>query len=253
MCTVSWSFSREGYDLFFNRDELNTRAPEFPPALLRRGEVTFLAPRDGDHGGTWLFANEFGLTVCLLNDYANPWRPAGPAPHHSRGHLVMACATAANLAEVFTAVQAQPLARTMPFRLVALAPGEQPLLLHWTGATLISGGQRNLLPPLTSSSYATSEVIALRTWRFAYFVRSATEPEPEELAIYHRQHFPGFGPDSVLMHRPDAATRSIIHVRVDAGRVSISYEPVRWVASGPVLLEAVESALPRRTSAPRAA
>ncbi len=76
MCTVSWRAARDGYDLFFNRDELHTRAPELPPALSERDGVRFLAPRDGDHGGTWLAVNEHGLTVCLLNDYANPWRPA---------------------------------------------------------------------------------------------------------------------------------------------------------------------------------
>jgi len=61
MCTVSGSVAREGYDLWFNRDELNTRAPEQAPAVASCDGVAFLGPRDGDHGGTWMVASELGL------------------------------------------------------------------------------------------------------------------------------------------------------------------------------------------------
>ena len=31
--------------------------------------VSFVAPIDGDHGGSWIGVNQFGLTLCLLNRY----------------------------------------------------------------------------------------------------------------------------------------------------------------------------------------
>ena len=249
MCTVSWSRRPGGYDLFFNRDELNTRAPEQPPARQEQAGTSFLAPRDGDHGGTWLLANEFGLTVCLLNDYANRWRPSETGARHSRGHLVLACAAAESPEDVAAIANAQPLGRTLPFQLVTLAPDAPPLVLHWTGSALVRNYDRDLRPPLSSSSYATNEVIALRTWRFAFFVRGRDEPDPADLAAYHRQYYRGSGPHSVLMHRPDAATRSICHVCVDEREVRLDYQPVRWKFQGPDFGEMTAHALARRMAA----
>ena len=54
MCTVSWIHQGPGYQLFCNRDEKHTRRPASKPQLLTRGGVRFLAPIDGDFGGTWI-------------------------------------------------------------------------------------------------------------------------------------------------------------------------------------------------------
>jgi hypothetical protein len=253
MCTVSWAVARGGYDLFFNRDELHSRAPEEPATLTWRDGVAYLAPRDGAHGGTWLLANEFGTTVCLLNDYGVAWRPAASSPRFSRGHVAAACAAAASLDEVLAAVRTQPLTATPAFRLVALRPDEEPLVLHWQGARLVRCHAATAVPPLSSSSFATAEVIAQRTWRFASFVRRPERPQAEELAAYHRQHEPAAGAHSVLMRRPDAATRSIMHVAVDAQRVQLHYQPVQWTPGGPSMPAQTRVALGRRARATLAA
>jgi hypothetical protein len=243
MCTVSWRREPGGYELWFNRDELNTRAPESPPMLQESEGVAFLAPRDGARGGTWLLVNEHGLTVCLLNDYASPWRaiegrdasprrprtvrrtvptvePFGPV---SRGGVVMACAAATDLRGVTACVRAQPLARLAAFHLLALAPDDGPLLLHWDGARLRERSGAAVRAPLSSSSFATAEVIAARLARFPAFA------DPGD---YHRQHDPRAGAYSVLMRRPDAATRSLCRVRVDRDRVRLDYEAVAWGDDG---------------------
>jgi len=44
-----------------------------------------------------------------------------------------------------------------------------------------------------------------------------------ELARFHRQHDPAAGAHSVAMSRPNAATRSTIHVSVDRVRVVLAY------------------------------
>ncbi len=234
MCTVSWRRTRDGYDLFFNRDELTTRAPESPPMRDRRDGIEFLAPRDGARGGTWLVVNEHSVTVCLLNDYANPWRPHDA---FSRGEIVLACAAAANLADVSACVRAQPLSRVAPFHLLALAPGVDPLLLHWGGTELAENRSAMVSAPISSSSFATAEVVAARVRRFSAYVREPAAPTVAELAAYHRQHDPRACAHSVLMRRPDAATRSLCHVQVDGPRVSLAYEAADWTAAGPVMAE----------------
>ena len=223
MCTVSWRQTEEGYDLFFNRDELRSRADEHPPTLGARADVTFIMPRDGQAGGTWLAANDRGLTVCLLNDYANPWRPSVSRARLSRGHIVAEAADARTLDDVLRRVEVQPLPLIAPFQLLALQPGETPLLLHWNGAALVRS-RRELSPPLlTSSSFATGTVIAARFATYERLVRIPAHPTVDELAYFHRHYDPAAGACSVAMSRPDASTRSTIRVSVDPGQVALSY------------------------------
>src|ERR1041384_8245608 len=75
VCTVSWVHQPGGYHLLCNRDEKRTRGAAFAPQVLERGGVRYIAPIDSECGGTWLSANEFGLSVCLLNGAADaePW------------------------------------------------------------------------------------------------------------------------------------------------------------------------------------
>lgn len=250
MCTVSWTAAPGGYDLLFNRDERDTRAPELPPAPDVHEGVAILAPRDGDHGGTWLLANEFGFTVALLNDYTAPWRPPAAVPRFSRGHLVLACAAAACHGDVAAAVTRQPLERTPAFHLLAVSPTEGARVLHWDGTRLTRTEPPAGLPLLTSSSFETAAVIARRTAQFGVAVRSTRIPELHELAAYHRHHERDRGAQSVLMRRSDAATRSLAHVTVREGRVTLRYEPVRWALRGPVLLRPTVLSLPLRAPAP---
>jgi hypothetical protein len=245
MCTVSWTAIRDGYELFFNRDELNSRAAEEPPALGNRNGVAYVAPRDGAHGGTWLAVNEFGLTICLLNDYGAPWRPPADQSRFSRGHLVLNCAGAKSHAEVMTAIHEQPLSRTMPFQLIAVSPIEGALVVGWQGHELKRHAAGNVGPPVSSSSFATSEVIAGRVRRFADFVRSPREAAVEELTRYHRQHDRAAGAHSVLMCRDDAATRSICRVTVDNQCARLVYQPVRWTDTGPRFSDPLRSELDR--------
>jgi hypothetical protein len=260
MCTVSWRRERGGYDLFFNRDELHTRAPESPPERGERNGVAFLAPRDGARGGTWLLVNERGVTVCLLNDYASARQivvaasasestvpPLAGARGYalSRGEIVLACAGATSPDDAIASVRAQPLARIAPFHLLVLAPDAEPRLLHWNGQALNERVGGEVSPPFSSSSFATAEVIAARVRRFAAYAREPAAPTPDELNAYHRQHDARAGAHSVLMRRTDAATRSICHVQVNAARVRLDYTAVAWSAGGPVLGEPVRGVLAR--------
>lgn len=231
MCTVSWSQRRGRYDLFFNRDELHSRGPEAPPQEHRRHGVRLLAPRDGDRGGSWLALNEFGLTVCLLNDYATAWRPPIRVAPRSRGRIVLAAGAARSLDGVRRTVASQPLERTAPFRLLALAPDSPPLVLHWDGHRL----HRRRAPLrrclLTSSSFRPVAVAAARRATYDRLVGPATPPAVRALARFHRQHDAAAGAFSVAMRRPDAATRSLIHVAVNRERGGLRYVALQWPAA----------------------
>ena len=67
MCTISWFVSSQGYSVFFNRDEAKVRPKARPPQILTLNGVSSIMPIDPQGEGTWCFANEYGLTVALLN------------------------------------------------------------------------------------------------------------------------------------------------------------------------------------------
>lgn len=243
MCTFTWRTSsadydasvdqlREaetgsGYDLFFNRDERHQRALETPPDFGETHGVRWLAPRDPDAGGTWILVNAHGVTVCLLNDYATPWRPAGRA--RSRGQLVLSLAAAPDAEAIAARLAAEDLSALLPFHLIAVAPGCQTRpatarYWHWNGANLAVTA---LSSPacLSSSSFATAEVVGWRHARFDELLNAHHgAPDVAQLAAWHRRHDPAQPAHSVRMLRADAATRSLTQVTVCRGFAALAYE-----------------------------
>jgi len=224
MCTFTWTAApdRSGYDLFFNRDERHPRAIETPPAFGESEGLRWLAPRDPDAGGTWLVVNAAGLTLALLNDYAARWHPAGPA--RSRGRLVLDLAPARDIATVAERLAAVDLVELPPFHLVAVAPDASARHWHWDGVAFTAEA---LASPacLSSSSFATAEVVASRLENFAALrAAHAGSPAVAALAAWHRVHDPARPAHSVRMSRSDAATRSLIHVNVRPDAATVAYE-----------------------------
>src|SRR5690242_576447 len=106
MCTVSWIHDKGGYQLLCNRDEKLTRKPAQEPRLAVRNETRFLAPVDGDFGGTWIATNEFGVSVCLLNgaNLTGSEIYAG-GPGYSRGLLLLDLIPLASVAAICNQVR----------------------------------------------------------------------------------------------------------------------------------------------------
>ena len=73
-----------------NRDEALSRAPEMPPELHVEDGVTWLAPHDGEKGGTWMGANANGVVACLLNAYlpGESLLPDKSGRFRSRGEII---------------------------------------------------------------------------------------------------------------------------------------------------------------------
>lgn len=220
MCTVSWLPGPDGYFLCFNRDERFTRAPAVPPGLRVRDGVQFLAPLDGDAGGTWFAVNEFGLTLGLLNRY----RVAGylpPGQPRSRGLLVLDLISAAGPAEALLRLTPEILGITQPFTLVAAEPGRPAAIARWDGASLSSSPEAGPGFLCTSSSVTEPEVAESRRALFA----AGAPHTRESLAALHRSHMPERGRRSVCMHRDDAETQSYSEAIVGPRTIGLRHVP----------------------------
>ncbi len=218
MCTATWLMKSDGYELFCNRDESKTRKPALPPALEQRNNVAFVAPRDGDFGGSWIAVNEYGLSLCLLNYYP----PATPPPRQqvSRGLLLISLIEQRSPDEVARILSTTPLANYRAFLLLLLAPRATPLLLKWDGERLSS--ESNPAMPVTTSSFDTANVVKTRREQFQAIGRV----NRQTLTAFHLSRNPKGGAHSVCMSRDDAESVSLSHVSVTAGRVDFEYQPL---------------------------
>jgi hypothetical protein len=220
MCTVSWLPGGDGYTLCFNRDERLTRAPATPPAERETLGVKYLAPLDGDFGGTWLAVNEFGLSLGVLNRY----RPGGytpPAEPVSRGLLALELISHRTANDALTALEARDLTAFAPFSMTVVEPGLGARLACWDGVTLCAATHRSPGLILTSSSVTEPEVAAARRAAF-----DALDTVTEQALIeLHRSHLPERGRCSICMHREDAETQSFSLVNVEADMIRLTHTP----------------------------
>jgi hypothetical protein len=227
MCTVSWFRRKDGYELFFNRDERRTRRPAEPPDLRRHGNTPFLAPLDGDFGGSWLAANEHGLALALLNGYAanEPLVESPGGDYTSRGLLLISLVDARSAEQAVRRLTRRELGRFRSFLLLALDPSGGGRLATWSGGELTFDDEIEERSPLVSSAFDTEAVRRSRRELFLG-MRGDHEGDPLPLHLsYHESHLPERGPRSVCMHRPDARTVSFSRVTVDARDVLFYYSP----------------------------
>lgn len=224
MCTVSWLREPAGYQVFFNRDERRTRAAGLPPQVGDHGGVRWLAPRDGDQLGTWIGANELGVTLGLLNRFEeSPARSTGGA-FRSRGLLVTSLLDLGDLNALERRLRESDLSIYQPFTIASFAPGEAARLFAWNGSQL---GKQDLAHAglvLTSSGYDQAEASRIRR---ALFEEAQAEggSAAEAFEALHRSHLPERGPFSICMHREEAATVSFTRVAVRPGSVEMTYVP----------------------------
>jgi hypothetical protein len=224
VCTLSWIHQEDGYLLLFNRDELRTRKPASAPRLDQRNGVSFIAPLDGNYGGSWIAVNQFGLTLCLLNRFDES--PGGIIrDYRSRGLLLHELIDCATLKMITERVDDASCSRFRPFTLVALVTGQPALVIEWTGSeTIIKSHAENLMP-ITSSSLQAGNVVLERKGQFQEMVLGRGRVDDDLLFQFHRSHLPERGPASVCMHRPDARTVSLSTVTVTQKAIEFVYHP----------------------------
>lgn len=227
MCTMTWLRRSGCYHVFFNRDERPTRGPASPPAPLWAGQRRFIAPLDGDFGGTWLAVNEAGLTLALHNARTEaPGELREPAGGYtSRGLLVTSLAGAGSADEVRERLLSLRLDPYRAFLLTAFEPDGLPRLARWNGRRLKFEEAGESALPLVSSSFATDEVRTSRAELYRRLSRESDADPVERHLAFHESHLPARGAYSPCMHRPDASTVSFSWVRVGREEVEFRYSP----------------------------
>jgi hypothetical protein len=221
VCTLTWLHHGQGYELFFNRDEKRTRAPARPPQVRERAGRRWIAPSDPDGGGTWIGANEFGLCVALLNGYLP--RDAEERAWVTRGELVDGLLDARTQEEVRVRLSKRHLERYRSFSIVAVAPTGPALVASWDLNALVVDARHAGHPPICSSSLDPTGATVARRELFARLAAQRGTIDAELLERFHRSHEPERGPWSPCMHRDNAQTQSLTHVRVTEARVALHY------------------------------
>lgn len=219
MCTMTWFVKEGGYELFFNRDERVSRRRAELPSMHQSAGVQYLSPIDADAGGTWIAANQYGVTVCLLNHYQfeqietyKKWI--------SRGEMVREFASTIDLKQAEAQFDALDLDDYRAFRMFIIARDGGNLLCVWDGHS--ARIERNVTNPKSSSSVDAKHVKSLRKQLFSD-MNLLESKNVEDYLYYHSSHMPSRSKESVCMHRDDANTISLSHVSVSEQSVSFRY------------------------------
>lgn len=224
MCTMTWFVKDDGYELFFNRDERLSRSQaELPSVMQARSvsgqEISYVSPTDADAGGSWIAANEFGVTVCLLNHYQfeqietyKSWT--------SRGEIVRQFAITQDLVIAEQQFLALELDDYRAFRMFIIEPSGQNRLFVWDGHK--PRIERNVTTPKSSSSVNAKNVKSIRKQLFRD-LNLADQQDTQAYLDFHSSHSPSKSKESVCMHRDDANTVSLSVVNIEANSVSFSY------------------------------
>jgi hypothetical protein len=180
----------------------------------------FLAPVDGDFGGTWIGTNEFGVSVCLLNgpNLIGTEIRAG-VPLRSRGLLLLDFIPLPSVMAVCNRLKETNLAAFAPFTLAALEPGGPAAVLEWDGSkeTLRFEAAEHFI--LTSSSFDSETVRRSRLKEYSHV------DGDQGLLAFHRSHAPARGAYSTCMHRADAETVSFTRIQVSREEADFFYTP----------------------------
>jgi hypothetical protein len=227
MCTMTWFHELDGYQVFFNRDERRTRKPALAPAIHARSGRRYIAPLDGDFGGSWLAVNECGLTLALHNGYVDADEEAARSlsGHTSRGMLVTSLIGLSSAEEAIERLKRDDLQRYRSFLLTLFQARRRPVVASWAGQTLHVEACGEDVLPFVSSSFDTEKVRASRIELFRR-MEQETGLAPAELHLaFLESHSPRRGAYSPCMHRPDACTVSFSHVCVEREQIRFHYSP----------------------------
>lgn len=212
MCTAAWQHFPGGYELAFNRDELWNRALSLDPKFEDAEPLAGFCSRDGTAGGTWLFVNETGLTLALLNAYPDEKIP--PPGKRSRGEIPLIAKQCETINQVADRLQAMNLEDYAPFYLIALSPDEEAMF-YWNSDQL----QAPFKPEkkfATSSSVNPEHVRRMRTERFESL---GEMPLSERLA----DSFAINAPEAIQVSRDDGGTVSRTSILVTAEKLHYSF------------------------------
>lgn len=216
-----------GFRLVCNRDEQRDRADAQTPRWreIRGPGGRAIWPADGEAGGTWIAADQTGLTLCLLNRNPTP-PPALPSSGLvSRGRIIPlllqidsgAMRGASTGAQIAAQVGELDLDAFAPFRLIAVDPraGGDGFIheMDWDRTTLHTR-LHGVAPKCFASSGLGDALVTGRLDLFESMVIGAGAT-PEAQDLFHGHSWADRPELSVMMSRREARTVSMTHVDVD--------------------------------------
>jgi hypothetical protein len=229
---VSWIRDDGGYQLFCNRDEQRTRALALLPQIQQTDGTRFLAPIDGEAGGTWITVNHHGLSLCLLNGHVGQalslrrtLRPPSDSNPRSRGLLLPNLTAAASIPEACQRALDHDLSQYAPFTLLLLQPSHTSTVIDWNGQRARVDTNADSRMPLISSSFDLDGVQMRRRNSFQRVIQTYGHPSAPALAAFHLSHDQGPSAYSPCMHRYDAETVSFSWIQVTRQSALFRYQP----------------------------
>jgi Transport and Golgi organisation 2 len=223
MCTLSVITSNDGYLLAMNRDERIARGAGTLPEIYQVNGTTAIYPSDGA-GGAWIAANQYGITLALLN--WNDLAPNGTAAARtrSRGRVIPALISSRSLLDLHEVLGVSNFKGMPPFRLVGALPSEQEIWeWRWDSRQLESRAYEWKPQHWFSSSLSDEWATSLRG---AVCRNAQLELDAGSAAWLHRlhaSHAGGPGAFSLCVHRDDVKTLSYSEVMVTGGHVQMGH------------------------------
>lgn len=216
MCTLTFRLFEQGYQVFFNRDELKSRVHALPAQIDCKRSAIY--PIDPLGGGTWIAVNEKGLTLALLNYYQKQF-DAGGKSFVSRGTIIPKLLESDD--EIESQLKSMDLRQFQAFQLCSfnnklstLSSNKQlARAFIWDGKQLTSYSllDKGALP-VTSSGVEFERVYAYRKQQYQELVKDKYNSSDAHINYHHHQG--EHGQCSVKMFREDAQTVSFTQIKV---------------------------------------
>lgn len=211
MCTLTYRLTSWGYQLFFNRDEQNTRPQALKPTLDRT--LKSIYPIDPSGGGTWIAVHENGTSLALLN-YYQAKGDVSVTTFTSRGAIIPALLS---VVDIHAHLRVMDFSAFQPFQLcifdnkLSMQSGDASQYV-WDGKELHFSPICYLSSlPITSSSVDFEAVSAYRKQQYNQMMMKA---HTNAMDFIHYHHEAGVGAWSVKMQRKDAKTVSFTQITV---------------------------------------
>jgi len=218
MCSLTLVIREHGYLLGMNRDEQVARGVGLPPTMRDIDRTQGMYPTDGADG-TWIGANDRGVTLALLN-----WHDVAfhTAKGRSRGLVIPAVLGAATFVDFNQKITDLDLHGLLPFRLVGIFPIEQKVG-EWRWDTM----KKQILHHAwehrlwCSSSLSDEHAEDLRGRAATHAAGEADTQSATWLRRLHASHTAG--PYSFCVHRGGVETLSYSEVECSRDVVRMTY------------------------------